>query len=312
MTPNTTNLGKKRSKIAVCCEDQRNGCPLAIPLTVPEQFLRHHPPAIHPALRFPPPPKRSPPAVLGIRPRGSSGKATGLRGLGVSEAFSESEIRRRGYWKRGICIELSEIDFQIRDRFATSLRTLSLMYKTKYRQFCANLARNLRNAPLPNAPFSGFLTERASERALGTSKKISGMENSQEAAQYLPKGCSKKMPPSFPSFQWVRLLEHSFLEHFCLDQFSVLRGKLYTQDPRTPRLVEHFWVPILGASCSNKHFVGTLRPSQIAMNAPLRGLLATCEGCCWNISSLSMPKLLQKFRKKVPPKHTILSMIFVL
>ena len=28
---------------------------------------------------------------------------------------------------------------------------------------------------------------------------------------------------------------------------------------RTPRLVEHFWVPILGASCSNKLFVGTLR-----------------------------------------------------
>ena len=33
------------------------------------------------------------------------------------------------------------------------------------------------------------------------------------------------------------------------------------QDSRTPRLVEHFWVPTLGASCSNKLFVGTLRPS---------------------------------------------------
>ena len=33
------------------------------------------------------------------------------------------------------------------------------------------------------------------------------------------------------------------------------------QDSRTPRLVEHFWVPILGASCSNKLFVGTVRPS---------------------------------------------------
>ena len=31
---------------------------------------------------------------------------------------------------------------------------------------------------------------------------------------------------------------------------------------RTPCVVEHFWVPILGASCSNKLFVGTLRPSQ--------------------------------------------------
>ena len=36
----------------------------------------------------------------------------------------------------------------------------------------------------------------------------------QEAAQYQPKVCSKKMPPSFRSFEWGRLLEHSFLEHF--------------------------------------------------------------------------------------------------
>ena len=35
------------------------------------------------------------------------------------------------------------------------------------------------------------------------------------------------------------------------------------QDSRTPRLVEHFWVPILGAACSNKLFVGTVRPSQL-------------------------------------------------
>ena len=49
-----------------------------------------------------------------------------------------------GHWKRGICIELSEIDFQIRDKFATILRTLPLLHETKYRQFCANLARNLR------------------------------------------------------------------------------------------------------------------------------------------------------------------------
>ena len=74
----------------------------------------------------------------------------------------------------------------------------------------------------------------------------------QEAAQYLPRGCSRKMPPSFPSFRWGSLLEHSFLEHFCLDQFSVILGKFYMQYSRTPRLVEHFWAPILGASCSNK------------------------------------------------------------
>ena len=56
----------------------------------------------------------------------------------------ESEISRRGHWKRGICINFSEIDFQIRDKFATILLTLPLMYETKCRQFCANWTRNLR------------------------------------------------------------------------------------------------------------------------------------------------------------------------
>ena len=85
--------------------------------------------------------------------------------------------------------------------------------------------------------------------------------SSQGAAQFLPNGCSRKMPLSFRSFEWGRLLEHPFLEHFCLDHFSVILGKCYMQDSRTPRLLEHFWVPILGASCSNKLFVGTVRPS---------------------------------------------------
>ena len=82
----------------------------------------------------------------------------------VEEIFLQSqafllEISRRGHWKRGICIKLSEIDFQIRDKFATILRTLPLMYKTKCRQFCANLARNLRNAPLTPSRDFRFLLE---------------------------------------------------------------------------------------------------------------------------------------------------------
>ena len=60
-------------------------------------------------------------------------------GFGLSQQFG-----RRGHWKRGICTKLSEIDFQIRDKVATILRTLPLMYETRNRQFCANLARNLR------------------------------------------------------------------------------------------------------------------------------------------------------------------------
>ena len=70
---------------------------------------------------------------------------------------------RRGHWKRGICIKLSEMDFPIRDKFTTILRTLPLMYETKYpailRKFGAQFATNLRNAPLANAPFSGFLIQ---------------------------------------------------------------------------------------------------------------------------------------------------------
>ena len=50
----------------------------------------------------------------------------------------------RGQWKRGICIKLSEIDFQIRDIFTTILCILPLMYKMKHRQCCTNLACNLR------------------------------------------------------------------------------------------------------------------------------------------------------------------------
>ena len=71
-----------------------------------------------------------------------------------------------------------------------------------------------------------------------------------------------KCPLHFLNLNEHFFLEHFFLEHFCLDQFSVIQGKFYMQDSRTPRLVEHFWVPILGAACSNKLFVGTVRPSQ--------------------------------------------------
>ena len=108
----------------------------------------------------------------------------------------------------------------------------------------------------------------------------------QEAAQYLQKGRSRKRSPSFSSFVWGRLLEHSFLEHFCLDQFSVIWGKFYMQSSRTPRLVEHFWVPILGASCSNKLFVGTLRPSH--SDSPCAAL----SGLCAMLLHLSIKYLL--------------------
>ena len=66
-------------------------------------------------------------AHAGSSPGGFSLSQTCLRNL------------EKGALEKG-CIKLSEIDFQIRDKFAT----IPLMYKMKYRQFCVNLARNLR------------------------------------------------------------------------------------------------------------------------------------------------------------------------
>ena len=79
---------------------------------------------------------------------------------------------------------------------------------------------------------------------------------SQEAVQYLPKCCSRKMLPSFYSFQWRHLLERSFLEHFCLDKFSVIQGKFHMQRFSNTSLGRTLPGSNFGASCSNKLFVG--------------------------------------------------------
>ena len=51
----------------------------------------------------------------------------------------------------------------------------------------------------------------------------------------------KENAPSFSSAFGGRFLEHSFLEHFCIDQFFVIQGKFYMQVSRTPRLVFNFF-----------------------------------------------------------------------
>ena len=109
------------------------------------------------------------------------------------------------------------------------------------------------------------------------------------------------MPPSFSQFEWGRLLEQPFLEHFCLDQFSVIQGKFYMQYSRRPRLVEHFWVPILGASCSNKLFVGTVRPSHVVSKSRLAAssphpLLVTEK----NVPPILVPPIHLKLRTPRP------------
>ena len=48
---------------------------------------------------------------------------------------------RRGHWKRGVCIKLSEINFQVRDKSATVVRTLPLMYEMKYHHFFSHIWR---------------------------------------------------------------------------------------------------------------------------------------------------------------------------
>ena len=81
------------------------------------------------------------------------------------------DILRMGHWKRGICIKLSEIDFPSRDKFTTILRTLTLMYKTKYpailRKFGAQFATNLRNAPRRERPLLGISDKSDSKVTLG-------------------------------------------------------------------------------------------------------------------------------------------------
>ena len=48
------------------------------------------------------------------------------------------------------------------------------------------------------------------------------------------------MPLSLSEILWGHLLEHPFLEHFFLGQFSVVRGSSTLKGSQTPRLVEHF------------------------------------------------------------------------
>ena len=83
----------------------------------------------------------------------------------------------------------------------------------------------------------------------------------EEVAQYLPKRCSRKKPPHFLLLMgpFARTL---LLEQFALTNSLLLRVNSTCKGSQTPRFVEHFWVSFLGPSCSNRLFVGTLRPSQ--------------------------------------------------
>ena len=71
-----------------------------------------------------------------------------------------------------------------------------------------------------------------------------------------------KCPLHFLHFNGVVCSKTLFSNTSALTNSLLFRVNSTCKGSRTPRLLEHFWVPILGASCSNKLFVGTLRPSQ--------------------------------------------------
>ena len=79
----------------------------------------------------------------------------------------------------------------------------------------------------------------------------------QEATMCQVKDLSRRMPPSFRSFQCARLVEHSLLERVCLDRFSAVHSKFYIHKFSNIPLGGTLCVPFLVASLSNKHLVGT-------------------------------------------------------
>ena len=73
---------------------------------------------------------------------------------------------------------------------------------------------------------------------------------SQEAAQYQARLCPRKMSPSFCLFVLIGVVCSNtlFPNISVLTHYLSFREKSTCKGSRTPRLVEHFWVPILGAS----------------------------------------------------------------
>ena len=71
----------------------------------------------------------------------------------VSFPTQGSEIRRRGHWKGGICINCPKLIFLICDNFAHPSSHVQNEIPAILRGFGARFATNLPNGPLANAPF---------------------------------------------------------------------------------------------------------------------------------------------------------------
>ena len=126
-----------------------------------------------------------------------------LVGIRVSK-FLLSEIRRWGHWKRGICINLSEIDFQFANKFAHNFAHPSSR-NDEEAKLAQNLHKNLREAPFVNAPFSEFL-----KFALPDASR-SGICTPTSRRTFSAHFC--EFPQNFRSLRWRSRTKFNFLEN---------------------------------------------------------------------------------------------------
>ena len=98
------------------------------------------------------------------------------------------------------------------------------------------------------------------------------------------------MPPSFCSFSWGRLLEHSFLEHFCRDQFSVIQGKFYIPRSSTTPFGRTLLGSDFGGLLLEHTLLGTVRPSQFVIRYSGCKALQNYEMPChvWTVNSKNL------------------------
>ena len=78
------------------------------------------------------------------------------------------------------------------------------------------------------------------------------------------KAVQGKCPLHFLHFNGAVCSNTLFSNTSALTNSLLFRTSSTCKGSRTPRLVEHFWVPIWRASCSNRLCVGTSRPSHQA------------------------------------------------
>ena len=104
-----------------------------------------------------------------------------------------------------------------------------------------------------------------SEGARPWGRGRSGDCDYQEDAQYLAKAVLGKCPLHFFLFNGIVCSNTLFSNASALTVSLPVLSNSTCRGSRPPLFVEHIWVPILGASCSNKLFVGTLRPSHLCL-----------------------------------------------